>query len=164
MHPENFMYDCEGTPCSYVLHQPPSEDEGVIIYPSNITSYFPDDPYLPVFDAQAYAGVPLKFPFGKRQTVGVLGVLSSKPFPPKKCQLVKAVLQSSADWVSCCLQMKQMNHTQPKDDCISQLTQKIYKLHQDAWEYHQQFSFLSMQKHLQERARAAEKSEEPAGN
>ncbi|HEY9725644.1 MAG TPA: response regulator, partial [Chroococcales cyanobacterium] len=68
---ENFEYDLAGTPCEQVLQGTPC------IYPQQVQTLFPHDPYLVELDAQSYFGSPLIDSNGK--ILGFLVVLDEKP-------------------------------------------------------------------------------------
>jgi len=141
--PDNFTATCKGTPCQYVLNQPQGV-EGVVIYPKDVIKYFPDDHYLSLFNAQAYAGVPLKFPGGS-ENIGLLGILSVKPVSPQKCERIKTILRITAIPIAIALERKQVQTgLQEKDVTLSLLAKQIYQLKHESWDAHQKLSHLTI--------------------
>ena len=71
---DNYEYDIEGTPCELVV-----KSAQTVHIPENVSSLFPKDSDLRVFQAVSYLGVPLMDPAGT--VLGHLAVLDSRPMP-----------------------------------------------------------------------------------
>lgn len=71
---EEFEYDVEGTPCKTVL------GKKMQIYPENVQTLFPDDPFFPENGIEGYWGVPL-FDTGGN-AIGLMYALSTKRIEP----------------------------------------------------------------------------------
>ena len=71
---EDYEYDIEGSPCELVV-----TSAQTVHIPENVSSLFPKDSDLRVFQAVSYLGVPLMDPAGT--DLGHLAVLDSRPMP-----------------------------------------------------------------------------------
>ena len=71
---EDYEYDIEGSSCELVVTAAQT-----VHIPENVSSLFPKDSDLRVFQAVSYLGVPLMDPAGT--VLGHLAVLDSRPMP-----------------------------------------------------------------------------------
>jgi PAS domain S-box-containing protein len=72
-------YSLRGSPCASVL------GNAMCVYPRGVQQLFPEDKHLQQLHAEAYVGLPLWDAEGK--PLGLLGVISVKPFEPDTAQI-----------------------------------------------------------------------------
>ncbi len=80
---QNVEYDIQGTPCGDVLMQ------NDCYYPSNLQTFFPDDPYLRAWNLESYWGTPLQDANGN--VIGVLALLDVKPI--QRTPILESIFQ-----------------------------------------------------------------------
>jgi two-component system sensor histidine kinase/response regulator len=72
---DNFEFDLCGTPCENVV-----KGQNLYFYPEDVPILFPNDPYIPLLQAESYLGIPLRDTAGKM--LGYLAVTDNKPMKP----------------------------------------------------------------------------------